>query len=110
MMGAARTYRRAWRRLRHAARLAFYFGVIAVGALVFGFMLEVQPNGWSVVAVIACYGIWAVTEALEKRQAPLTIIHLTADTLEASGSFHLSKPDLDAAVERLLRAESEQKS
>lgn len=105
--------KRLLRHFRRRGLLWAAFGIrlviVGFGIAVFNAFLWATPNGWSVVAVIACYGIYAVTGTLKKRQ-PLTLVEMKSDRLAISGSqFTLNAGDLNRAVERLIEKEKSER-
>lgn len=94
---------------RYTHRLAAWIariGLVAFGVWIFTALFRFEPSGWAMVAVVAVYGVYAISEAM-KKLTPVNILTLSVDHMEASdGRFLMDEGALHRAVDRMLKAKA----
>lgn len=78
--------------------------IISAGIFAMYLVLIINPDGWSMVAVIAMYGIWTFRDALDKRPTPTVVTVINTENLKTGGSanFHVASHALSEAVKRIV--------
>lgn len=91
-----------WRYSVKGAMWAVRLAIIFCAAWAASLVLEVQPNGWALVAVILVYGIWEITRTIRAMSPNITIVTGRTLELQAGATMVVGTGELDKAVQRIV--------
>lgn len=94
--------RYVWRLAVKGSMWAVRLAIVFYSAWAANFVLEVQPNGWALVAVILVYGIWEITRTIRAMSPNVTIVTGRTLELQAGATMLVSTGELDKAVQRIV--------